>query len=100
MCVRDPAGKVLRWTGSATYVTEQKRAEAALLESEQRYERAMLAADAGLWEWDVAKDEFYVSHRACSRWPVSRLAPDSPVARTSCVARRSIRRTATSGTRR
>ncbi|HKE38356.1 MAG TPA: PAS domain-containing protein, partial [Casimicrobiaceae bacterium] len=61
MCVRDAAGKVLRWTGSATDVTARKRTEEALRESEQRYERAMLAAEAGFWDWDVATDKYYVS---------------------------------------
>lgn len=63
MCVRDAAGKVVRWTGSATDVTARKRAEDALRESQERYERVMLASGAGIWDWDVVKDEFYVSPR-------------------------------------
>src|SRR5215831_16707527 len=61
MCVRDAAGKVVRWTGSATDVTARKRAEEALRESEQRYERVMLASEAGLWDWDVVHDNTYLS---------------------------------------
>src|SRR5215471_15085091 len=61
MCVRDPAGKILRWTGSATDVTARKRAEEALLESEKRYERVMLASEAGLWDWDLVHDNYYLS---------------------------------------
>jgi PAS domain S-box-containing protein len=61
MCVRDAAGKIVRWTGSSTDVTARKRAEEALRESEQRYERAMLATEAGFWDWDVATDKYYVS---------------------------------------
>src|SRR5215470_8886514 len=61
MCVRDAAGKVLRWTGSATDVTARKRAEEALRESEKRYERVMLASEAGLWDWDVVHDKYYLS---------------------------------------
>ena len=34
---------------------------AALELSEERYERAMLAAEAGFWDWDVRADDFYVS---------------------------------------
>jgi PAS domain S-box-containing protein len=65
ICMRDADGKILRWTGSATDVTARKRTEEALRESEQRYERAMLAAEAGFWEWDVAMDKYYVSPKLC-----------------------------------
>src|SRR5262245_28439597 len=39
-----------------------RRATAAR-RSEERYERAMLAAQAGFWDWDLLKDEFLVSPR-------------------------------------
>src|SRR5262252_2699842 len=61
LCLRDSAGKVLRWTGSATDVTARKRAEEALRESEKRYERVMLASEAGLWDWDMEHDNYYLS---------------------------------------
>src|SRR5262245_7102799 len=61
ICVRDAAGKILRWTGSATDVTARKRAEEALRESERRYERVMLASEAGLWDWDIVHDNYYLS---------------------------------------
>ena len=38
-----------------------ERAEQAPQESEGRYERAMLASEAGLWDWDVARNVYYVS---------------------------------------
>src|SRR5207253_4442793 len=41
----------------------QKRTEEALRESQERYERVMLASNAGIWDWDAAKDEYYVSPR-------------------------------------
>ena len=52
-----------RFTHLAAVAIERSRGEAALRESEQRYERAMLAAEAGFWDWDATKDEFYVSPR-------------------------------------
>jgi len=61
LCSRDGNGELLRWNAAITDVTAAKIAERALLESEKRYERAMLAAKAGFWDWDVLKDEFYVS---------------------------------------
>jgi PAS domain S-box-containing protein len=39
-----------------------RRAE-AMRESERRYERAMVASNAGLWEWDARKDRYYLSAR-------------------------------------
>ena len=45
----------------ASIAIERAQSIEALHESEQRYERAMLAAEAGFWDWDVPTDEFYVS---------------------------------------
>jgi PAS domain S-box-containing protein len=61
MCLRDAAGAPVRYAGSIMDITEQKRAEEALRESEQRYERAMAGSQAGFWDWNVPADEFYVS---------------------------------------
>jgi PAS domain S-box-containing protein len=61
MCVRDPAGKILRWTGSATDVTARKRAEDALLLSEERYALAMEASEEGHFDWNVQTDEVFAS---------------------------------------
>ncbi|TMH59762.1 MAG: PAS domain S-box protein [Betaproteobacteria bacterium] len=50
-------------TGSLTNITERKRAQAALSLSEERYARAMEAAEEGHWEWNIATDEMFLSTR-------------------------------------
>jgi PAS domain S-box-containing protein len=50
-------------TGSLTNITERKRAAAALSLSEERYARAMEAADEGNWEWNMVTDEMFLSQR-------------------------------------
>jgi PAS domain S-box-containing protein len=57
----DSSGGILRWYAIVSDIDDRKRAENGLRESEQRHERAMLAAEAGFWDWDVPADEFYVS---------------------------------------
>ena len=61
---RDAAGALVRWAGSISDITEKKKAEQALLRSEERYARAMEGSDAGHWDWNIVTDEMFVSPRA------------------------------------
>jgi PAS domain S-box-containing protein len=47
------------YIGSCVDVTELLRKEQALRESEERMSLALDAANLGLWEWNVAKDELW-----------------------------------------
>jgi PAS domain S-box-containing protein len=42
-------------------VTERKRAELALRESEERYALAMAGANEGMWDWSAGNDEIVIS---------------------------------------
>jgi len=70
MCLRDAAGTPVRYAGSIMDITEQKRAEEAQRISEERYARALQASNDGIWEWNSATDEMFMSERARELWGV------------------------------
>jgi PAS domain S-box-containing protein len=60
-----PDGRVL---GVYRDITELKRTEEALKESEARYARAMRAATEGIYEWDAGTGALYLSDGAREFW--------------------------------
>jgi PAS domain S-box-containing protein len=63
--MRDEAGRRLRLVGIHQDVSERKRAEAALRDSEERLSLAVEAARLGTWDWEYASSR--VAHSATAR---------------------------------
>jgi PAS domain S-box-containing protein len=64
LCVRDAVGRPIRLAGSVSDIDAEKRAEAALRESEARYQLAVNGSNQGLWDWDLLSDKLFLSPRA------------------------------------
>lgn len=56
--------KVTRVIGAVQNITEFKKTEIALKQSEERFKFALAASADGYWDWDVANNRFFVSARS------------------------------------
>jgi PAS domain S-box-containing protein len=63
VAIRDERGRAVRLVGSSGDITELKRAEQALKESEERYALATRAATEGIYEWDLETGRLFLSER-------------------------------------
>jgi len=61
--VRDASGWIVGYRGIMRDVTERRRTEASLRESESRYALAARGANDGLWDWDLETGTMYYSPR-------------------------------------
>jgi PAS domain S-box-containing protein len=62
--IRDGDGRVVRIVGTQLDITEKKRTEQALRESEERLQLAFAGAQEGIWDWDLETNAVVYS----SRW--------------------------------
>ena len=63
-CFRDADGRLVRLAGATVDISQRKRAEEALRESEERSSLAIAGSNDGILYWDIAGDRMYSSERA------------------------------------
>jgi PAS domain S-box-containing protein len=70
----DSSGAIIRYLGTIIDITRQKSLEEQLLKNEARMAFALEATNAGVWEWNLKRDEVYWSDRI---WKLYGLKPES-----------------------
>jgi PAS domain S-box-containing protein len=60
----DEQGNFRGYRGIGRNITERKRVEEALRQSEERYALAVAGSNEGIFDWDLVSDRVYVSYRA------------------------------------
>jgi PAS domain S-box-containing protein len=64
IAIRDARGRAIRMIGSTGDITELKRVEQALKDSEERYVLATQAGTEGIYDWDLTSNTLFLSQRA------------------------------------
>ncbi len=68
IATRGPDGRAIRMIGSTGDITELKRTEDALKQSDERYALATRVATEGIYEWIIDTGDLYLSDRAREFW--------------------------------
>jgi PAS domain S-box-containing protein len=61
--VRDEHGRIIYFVGILEDVSDAKRAEQALQDSEERLDLVMRGSNDGIWDWNITTNEIYFSPR-------------------------------------
>ncbi|WP_377474964.1 MAG: PAS domain S-box protein [Microcoleus anatoxicus] len=61
--VRDSEGQPLYYEGSVEDISQRKQVEAALLESQERWQLAVRGNNDGIWDWNVKTNQTFFSPR-------------------------------------
>ena len=80
---KDADGNVLRWFGTNTDISEQRRTEQRLRDSEQRLQLALSTGRGiGTWDWDVVHDRVVADERFARLYGVdpAKAATGAPIA--------------------
>ncbi len=74
--IKDPTGKPVEVAKIVRDITQRKRAETSLQESEHRLRMALAAGEIGVWRWSLTEDRVEMSDRARSLLGGSSERPD------------------------
>ncbi|MBV9791781.1 MAG: PAS domain S-box protein, partial [Chloroflexi bacterium] len=55
--LRDRSGAIVKWFGTCTDIDDQKRAESAIRDSQERLNLVVRATNDAIWDWDLLTNE-------------------------------------------
>ncbi|MGZ8335354.1 MAG: PAS domain-containing sensor histidine kinase [Allosphingosinicella sp.] len=76
---RDADGRIIRWYGVSEDIQEERVAEEAHRNAEERYRLAVMATNVAVWDYDVASDTLDWSDNSAAIFG----SPENPIGRTS-----------------